>query len=126
MGSNSNLLVRKAQFLIPPFVLAQDVVAQDNFILLEVLSGQKKSEAGKREPNKAIVRVEFSELTNKPIMGADQAGVILVNMGATWAFEFSANFTNIRSAVSFDETELWTQSNRRSSICSIMAADMQY
>ena len=70
--------------------------------------------------------MEFSELTNKPIMGADQAGVILVNMGATWAFEFSANFTNIRSVISFDETKIWTQSNRRSSICSIMATNMQY
>ena len=70
--------------------------------------------------------MEFSELTNKPITGADQAGVILVNMGATWAFEFSANFTNIRSVISFDETKIWTQSNRRTSICSIMAANMQY
>ena len=49
----------------------------------------------------------------------EQAGAILVNMGATWAFEFSANFTNIHSVISFDETKIWTQSNHRTSICSI-------
>ena len=58
--------------------------------------------------------------------GSDQARPMWDNSQATWAFKFSASTTNIPSVISFDETKICTQSNRRSSICSVMAADMQY
>ena len=60
------------------------------------------------------------------MMRQKQARPMCVNSQANRAFKFSANSTNIHSVTSFDETKIWTQSNRRTSICSIMAADMQY